>query len=346
MFTVNDTNFAKGIALCLLLIHHLFYIQSTDYIDILINGRQFSNIVSELSKVCVAIFLILSGYGVTESTNRKHYSLRSFYLRYLKKIYFNYWLMWIVFVPIGVLYFGRSLESVYVDHILSKLILNILGVHMFFGYYGYNATWWFISAILLFYVLFPWLKIMTDKYKKWFLFFAFVMIFLKFIPAILRLWAFPFILGIFISQNDLFVKFKNTMNEKKIIKFLIYVVSLALIALLRIYGASKLQGGIAIDGIFGLIIILFSFEYFTPNTLLHRFVTFIGKHSFNIFLFHTFIYGYYFHEFSYILRYPPFIFLQLLLICLVISLLLEKLKTLLSKFTLKRNKLRWLMEPK
>lgn len=67
--SLSDTNALKGIALILLLCHHLFYIQDGSYNDILVFGKY--PLVQEFGlacKVCVAIFVFLSGYGLAPYT--------------------------------------------------------------------------------------------------------------------------------------------------------------------------------------------------------------------------------------------------------------------------------------
>ena len=63
-------------------------------------------------------------------------------------------------------------------------------------------------------------------------------------------------------------------------------------------------------------------------------LTFLGKHSFNIFLFHSFIYAYYFHNIIFWSRNPVFIVLTLLVVCIIISILIDQLKKLLRIDTL------------
>lgn len=59
---------------------------------------------------------------------------------------------------------------------------------------------------------------------------------------------------------------------------------------------------------------------------------FIGRHSMNIFLFHTFIFSYWFRDVIYASHCPIVIFLLLLSVCLAISVLLEVMK----KYTIYR----------
>lgn len=60
--TLHDTSILKGIAICAMLLHHLFY-ENPEY------GR-FVWHLALLGKVCVAIFLLLSGYGLTIQMNK------------------------------------------------------------------------------------------------------------------------------------------------------------------------------------------------------------------------------------------------------------------------------------
>ena len=60
---------------------------------------------------------------------------------------------------------------------------------------------------------------------------------------------------------------------------------------------------------------------FTETTLLEA----LGKQSGLIFLFHTFIFSYYFKDLLYSLKYPVLIFAVLMAVCYVIALVLERL---------------------
>ena len=55
-------------------------------------------------------------------------------------------------------------------------------------------------------------------------------------------------------------------------------------------------------------------------------LSFLGRHSFNIFLFHSFILGYYLHDFIYWSRNPLLIYLTLMVVCIPISMLVEWIK--------------------
>ena len=62
--TVQDSNVLKGIAILIMLWHHLFL--RPEYNDIVIHGHSIAQEIAIMCKVCVAIFVFVSGYGLTE----------------------------------------------------------------------------------------------------------------------------------------------------------------------------------------------------------------------------------------------------------------------------------------
>ena len=84
------------------------------------------------------------------------------------------------------------------------------------------------------------------------------------------------------------------------------------------------------DWIYALIMILFIFEITQSYPLIQRPLAFMGHHLFNIFLFHTFIFAYYWPDFIYGFQYPYLIFLVLLSISLIVSVTLEYIRKLLG----------------
>ena len=102
--------------------------------------------------------------------------------------------------------------------------------------------------------------------------------------------------------------FAIIMAERNLTKYPIFTDCLICVALVQLYRTTSLYKPI-------------------KQTLV-----FLGKHSMNIFLFHTFIFYFWFKEFIYASRNPIIIFVLLLSICLIISMGLEWIK----KYTIGR----------
>lgn len=98
----QDTLALKGIAIIAMLCHHV-YGSATDSSVFVWLG--------ELGKVCIAIFVFCSGYGLSASypesiqgDNLKAIVKGSFRfeIKRLIKFYSNYWIVFLIFVPISV----------------------------------------------------------------------------------------------------------------------------------------------------------------------------------------------------------------------------------------------------
>ena len=322
-FGINSTNSCKGVALILLLWHHLYY-----------ENPEFGLItykIALLSEVCVAIFVILSGYGLSESIKHKNEGLLAFYKKRFVSLFSNYWFIAIIFVPLGVFFFHITFQSVFLSHPYAKFLIQMSGLHRFFySEYGYNPTWWYMSVIIPLTFLFPFIYDLVKKYGLTVLLCFFCL--LLPIPkgpnfSVINVWLLPFALGIYLSQNNYIEAASNKIRKFGRLRFIL----LGLIIILAAISRSNLTilNGTKIDWLFGITVILFVFELTTSFIVFEKFFGFLGKHLFNIFLFHTFIYRFWFSSFIYSFENSILIFVVLLIICLSISLLIEQLKKIL-----------------
>lgn len=79
------------------------------------------------------------------------------------------------------------------------------------------------------------------------------------------------------------------------------------------------------DGLVAVAIVMF-YQLFELPKVITVPLEYLGKHSMNIFLFHTFIFYYWFKSFIYSPRNPFLILCLLLGVCLLLSIFLEKVK--------------------
>lgn len=405
---LDESNGLKGIALILLLIHHLFYIQNGQYDDIDIHGHGIVNVLGKLCKVCVAIFVFLSGYGLGISiSGSQKLNIRRFYIRRFTKLFLNYWMIWILFVPIGIIFFDRRLETIYGEEGWIYCILDLLGLLNITGRLGYNPTWWFYSCIILLYLIFPIIAYTIHKYPKTIWLYLLAGIVIIEVPIIyispIRYYFFPFVLGIlfakYLNINTLPPPYKipplpwtttphamlhtqpaltNTSNSetvstsyfnyyynaKKIIvqnevrttkrkcnRFWLFLDSMfcdtlgvggIIVVLLLLTTACIIRllipYALLWDTCIALIIILL-YKNFKRIIKIQTGLEFLGKHSFNIFLFHTFIYYLYFPFLIYWSSNPLIIFISLLASSVAISMGIERLKVVVGFYRLQE----WIM---
>ena len=335
-FTRKHTNIAKGIGISLMLWHHLFY-NSPEYYDKfrslkIINGIPVECYLADICKVCVAVFLFLSGYGLYQSWNkaqcrtlRDNFSFVSKHL--IAGVYTDFWFIYLVFVPLGFL-FGRNPVSVYQQNPLYFL-KDVLGLSYLFdgwSFHTMNDTWWFMSVIIVFYLVFPLFAVGLKKFPESFLAVSmFASLFIR-DSAELFQWQFAFVLGIYFSVRDLFPEI-NRWIEKPLNRFISIALSVITLGLLRIPICHEFFIQF-FDGLFVVPIILFSAFFLSEIKYLGSFLEKLGRHSGKIFMFHSFLFYYYFPDLFYRGKYAPLIFLFFLLICFALSCLLDKLQKL------------------
>lgn len=202
--SLKESNELKGIALILLLIHHLFYIQDGKYDDILIGDIGIVNSLALICKVCVAIFVFLSGYALGSNLKSDlQLNVKQFYRRRFTKLFLNFWLIWLVFVPVGIIFFDRGFDKVYGSNGWLWVIPDALGLINITGRLGYNPTWWFYACIILLYIIFPAIHHVVSRWD-WTIWpiLLFSMILVK-IPGTflnpIRYYMLPFALGYWIN---------------------------------------------------------------------------------------------------------------------------------------------------
>lgn len=324
--TLHDTSILKGIAICAMLLHHLFY-ENPEY-------GHFVWHLALLGKVCVAIFLLLSGYGLTIQMNKlldkaKNVNLGGQVLRFLlkryTKFYLNYWLVFLIFVPIGVCCFNRPLTIPYGENanIPLALLKDVMGVQEF---HSYNITWWFNQLIILLWLVFPVLFWMiNNKYLRW--------IVLPVSMIIFRTHELAFVLGIYLAlyQGVIDVIIRKMSKRGLLVLLTVMFVGLCVNRECAMVGR---MAGIYADPYIAFILACMVAIMTKKMHYLMPLMAYLGKHSMNMYMVHTFIFAYFFHDFIYSFQYPIFIFLALLLSSLGVSVVLEILKTKLKFYVL------------
>lgn len=283
----QDTNFLKGIAIFAMLCHHLYGCP----IDGVVPYTGIFAWIGNFGKICVAIFLFCSGYGLSagyENTTNTKGKLR-FVLNRLIKFYTNYWFILLLFIPFGVFILGRTFDIAYAGlNIPKRILFEILGIN---GGCSYIRTWWFNQLILVLYLIFPLLYEVIKRVPI--LAFVISVVYLLLGDAYtfriieLNIWLFPFIVGIywklFEGQLDK-ITFADT--KAKISYALISLIFLGLAILLR----SKLSdlNELRVDAIVTISIVLSVIFICRNSSTLMRGGAFLGKYSMNMYLIHSF----------------------------------------------------------
>lgn len=342
-FTKEMTIFIKGVAVMLLLLHHLMWQKIILPID-LFNTNLFE-LVTPLTKVCVDIFTILSGYGMYVSYKAREQSIVKFTENHLKKIFISYWY---IYVPALFLSFLLHKDGNPVDIYGTGIkggvcfLLDAVGLRNVFGELPtLNNTWWYLEVTIVCYIFFPLFILLLNK--------RLIMIgtlVITFIPIILYtvcfytkgvilstdraiFYIFPFLVGMCMAKSNILKKIVKLCIEKS--KLLVGTI---MIAVLLVCMLLRTQITVLADIIYAIVVISFCiYIYVYAQNNIVKCVCCMGRHSMNIFFVHSFIY-YYFKGISKIIYFIDnrlYSFVTLLILSLFASFVIEKVKYSLKK---------------
>lgn len=298
----------KGIAVLMMILHHLWGFPNR-VLPFTLEESQVT--IGEFSKICVAIFLFLSGYGLLKSHSN---SIHSIFTR-IKKIYIQSWK--VMFFLIILMY------STHTD--TYKNFPDFLGNILLFKYNHCNAEWWFIGTYIELILFLP----ILFKVKNIYLWIASCILF-RYLSTIIDpssvlekhlfafLYYYPiFILGCIFARYNLFEK-ATTHIRKKIILIILIIMILGLITLRVVTSWSIVTFFIVPLFIAGTIII-------KQPPILIKTLDILGIHSMNIWLIHSLFCYYIFKDFLYTISIGNsyFAFPILVLISLISSLVIN-----------------------
>ena len=169
--SVDDTRIMKAIAICCMLMHHLWSFPARVAVKPLENFFTIFGMPSTLylgffGKICVPMFFFFGGYGVYKRTLGKKYDV---VLR-LKKLYFAYWKVFVIFIPIGFLFFSN--QTTYCSEpFLCNRFAKLATKELISNFLGFTSTycreWWFLISYAFALVCFPFVRAIIDRFSAW-----------------------------------------------------------------------------------------------------------------------------------------------------------------------------------
>lgn len=347
IFSKEDTLILKGIAIGMMLFHHLFGFPERlpfEMLDIPWGGG-LSYLLASFFKLCVMIYVFLGGYGIYHTFSRcksMRETIRCL-IGKIKKLYINYWKVFLIFVPLLYIF------NYYVVD-LGTFLKGFVGIS-----HTYNSEWWFffpyVVVVCLYAVGFKifsikgrWILIELIFICVWgycweslklilessidFTIISIIISGLNFMPT--------FLCGAFFAKYDLLSKIKNILKK---IQYSYLITVLGLFALIWI----RYNVGDGYDWIMAIafIIVILPITLMRENNPLSKILVRLGKESMTMWLIHTFFCYQFFKNEIYFTRIPILIFFVLLIISYVSSVLIRKLWEEINKSVEKfRPKLR------
>ena len=297
-FSARDTNCVKGAAILMLLTHHLYMGVLPAPIDL--TGSSPLTVIATLSKVCVAVFMTLSGYGLSVSfLRREERGAAGFAASHILKLMGHYWLVYVLFTLSG-FFLARpqfTPQAVYGPGARGAVqaLIDLLALPPLFHTASFNQTWWYMEAALVMYAAFP---LLYKAVKRW----PGVVLPLAAVPLLLYYfrgnnvwdtcreiyWFFPFTVGIFMAQRGLLDKFAALLEGPRG-----KLATAAATGAVLLAAYVRALTGLVFDTVFALAIIFFMRAVFCRVPYVNAVLAYLGSRSGDIFLTHSFFYCYF-----------------------------------------------------
>ena len=319
MFTKENTKQIKGVAILLMIAHHLFaFPERMPYgtsiqTPFFVSGMELTELIGGFGKICVSIYMFMGGYGLYKryaSCAEKNVECNRLGSDIIK-LYKAYWKVFLIFVPIAFLFFsnqGQYCEDVvictrYDGWTIRTFIENFFGLSRTF-----NSEWWFFKSYLL--ALFQgyiFIELFRNK-KKPYLELAAVMLW-----SILLIGVFPvlpfeegyqvlwnnawyneiclgsefiilFFVGVIFAKYNIFEAWLSYLSKAvKIEKIILSLAGIGFTIYVRQFFL-KMEWDIIIAPVF----IFACYVLIEETEFLKRPLGFLGTHSTNMWLVHTF----------------------------------------------------------
>ena len=353
-FTKEHTMQMKGIAIIILLFHHCFLnaqrwatvpyeklatTKGWGYYPI--SFAPFSShtiqYLASFSKICVAMFVFMTGYGmwVSYESQKKKTTMSNYIKKRMVTLMTGFLIIFVVTeilaIPTGrfIEVYGHDFRSV------VYMIIDALGLAKLLGTPLFCLTWWYMSLAIVLIMIFPFVHSIMEKYQ-WIVVVASIIV-----PRAcgfgqstdLFRYLLAYTLGMYFAQHDLLARIKEKFMEQNVVgKLLSLIVSLIGLAVIIKCRQNAWIGWKYLDfwdGFAAMYVIVLSYIYILNGKWIVKGLGFLGKHSMNIFLIHSFYRDVFFHEFTYSFYYAWLDYIVLMAISLVTSIVLEWFKKLI-----------------
>lgn len=353
-FTKEHTMQMKGIAIIILLFHHCFLnaqrwatvpyeklatTKGWGYYPI--SFAPFSShtiqYLASFSKICVAMFVFMTGYGmwVSYESQKKKTTMSNYIKKRMVTLMTGFLIIFVV-TEIPAIPTGRFIE-VYGHDFRSVvyMIIDALGLAKLLGTPLFCLTWWYMSLAIVLIMIFPFVHSIMEKYQ-WIVVVASIIV-----PRAcgfgqstdLFRYLLAYTLGMYFAQHDLLARIKEKFMEQnvagKLLSLIVSLIGLAVIIKCRQNAWIGWKYLDFWDGFAAMYVIVNSYIYILNGKWIVKGLGFLGKHSMNIFLIHSFYRDVFFHEFTYSFYYAWLDYIVLMAISLVTSIVLEWFKKLI-----------------
>ena len=348
-FSREESLKVKGVAICLLLFHHLFYSQNridAGRISFLLLSKESVMIIATCARVCVWIFAFLSAYGLSVQYTKLGNSITAIdrskfvWVRWLSLMK-QYWFIYIICFFLSLFLFRRPWD-IYKKNI-GYMVLDAFGWADFFGTPSLMNVWWYLSFAQLVVLFVPLISEITKLFGC--LTPIMTLITIQFLDTnshgILSRFGGAYlsyflivILGIWFAQAGIMDKLGNKRSRHWILQvidalLLFAIIGSSLYLNYKKIDVNRLNSIKVFMTVGAILIVVVVYKYFSGEWV-KKVLCFLGKYSGAMFFLHGFGYTYYLQQ-IYWSHNVILTWLTLLVLTLTVAIIVGKLKCLIGR---------------
>lgn len=361
-FLKEDTLCVKAIAVMLMLTHHLFAFpdklhDGAEYVGIftMSDGQSLAMLLGNFGKLCVALFMMLSGFGIYRSYMLKERkdseTMTGIIIKRIRNSYIKYWQILIIFAPMGLIIGAENItkECTPVDWVKNFLAIDT----------KFNSEAWFLTMYLLTLCLLPLIIRWFERKNAnpwadavWIMLFNVVVItvlssfvdntelmrsfsgtyYYQKLRTVLSMLA-MFMAGCYLAKYEIIEKIRNKFDFGYVAK-IVGVIIIAVVFLLRENWAMRTEWGWdRLDFVYAAAFTIAVALIIDGLTHVKRILGFVGKYATGIWLTHSFFCYYYCQKLIYAPKNTILIFIFLLGLSLFVAWGLDTLYSVIWKYT-------------
>lgn len=265
----------------------------------------------------------------TYKNNPDEYNKRN--AKRILKLYINFWIIILLFVFLLGYLTGNS--ATYPGNI-KTFLLNVAAISV-----SYNGAWWFLTTYIILVIFSKFINKIVQKYNNvLIILIVFVIYFICYVQRIkvvitfenpILNWAvtqsallgtslFPFVIGAIFADKKIYSFIYNKVNN---IKFKNTLCILGILFMIVCHGFVQTLFVTVFTGIAFIVL----FNLIDKPDSLNKLLYYLSGHSTNMWLTHMFFYMVYFKSLVFMLKYTIFIFIWLVILCLISSYLINKI---------------------
>ena len=323
--TPTDTKMLQGLSILAMVMLHLFDRINYEglYMPLLyFMGRPVIFYIAQLSDFCVMGYAFCSGYALYTQFS-EYTDVKAYYQgrrKGLRLLLINYWLILVSFTIVSILMKNGD----QIPGSLLEFIGNFTTVNT-----TYNGAWWYLFIYILLVLLSASIFKCCKKIPSWITLGATFFIYASAYYVrfhvnnnwllgkygVFGMTLFECVIGA-VCAKDKWIEKARTISEKVPGWIRITVSCILMVGML--IGHTWIVPSLFVAPFTGLIIIFIFSLWRKPQWVQSIFLC-LGRHSTNIWLIHMFFYMIYFKKLVFIPKYPVFIFIWLVILCLISS---------------------------